>query len=401
MSEDRAPSPRYNHLLLMLAAGLYFWGSSFMLLLPKYLSGLGAREDELGWVIGLPLIPFMLLAPLAGYLCDRLSARRMGIAGIAVAAASSAALLLIEEMGPLVYLLRVLYGAGHAFAYTPIFAIAARSFGTHEKARGIARFTVVVQLGNVFGSLCGALVLEHLSSSAFFVGSALLVGLSLLALSGVRDAPTAAAAGERMGYLALAGHRPLWGGLLVVLVLGGLFGTVLQLSPTYLDALYAQGLTAAPVASYWFLTSALASVVLARVLLAGRVYRPDNGRILSACILGLLLAALAIQLVRGPHSAMLAGCAIGVFYGLLFPAFNALVLMRSPESAQGAVSGFLTMLYEVGFRGFGFLMGPLAEAFGYFVMFYVLAALVLLGFVVFFVLERERRRWWFAAPVRA
>lgn len=392
MPEGLDPAQRRNYLLLLTTAGLYFCGISFMLLLPKFLKSVGASESELGWVVGTPLITFVLLAPYAGYLADRFSAKRLALIGISGAVLSGLALMLVDSVSPLVYLLRLVHGAAHAFTFTPLFSMVAKSMSSEQKAQGIAYFTVVVQAGNVLGSLLGSLLLQRVAYSVFFAVSAALVAVAGVVCTKVVD-PRGGAAAPGGRYLDLIGQRSLWSGMLLILLLGGAFGTVLHFVPTYLDFLHEAGFVGAPIASFWYLTSTLATVALVRVVLSKQVYRPGREQVLSLCMLGLPLAVLLLQGVEGVATTVLAAAVFGITYGLLFPAINAMVLVRAGAGSQGAVSGFLAMLYEFGFRGFGFITGPVAEAYGYFSMFYMLAAALALGVVGFFVLESDRRRW--------
>jgi MFS family permease len=140
--EGLDPAQRRNYLLLLATAGLYFCGISFLLLLPKFLKSVGASESELGWVIGTPLIAFVLLAPYAGYLADRFSAKRLALIGIAGAVLSGLGLMLVDSVSPLVYLLRLVHGAAHAFTFTPLFSMVAKNMSPEQKARGIAYFSM-------------------------------------------------------------------------------------------------------------------------------------------------------------------------------------------------------------------------------------------------------------------
>lgn len=396
MPEGLSALQRRNYLLLLATIGLYFTSLSFLLLLPKLMKGLGASEAELGWLIGTPLIAFVLLAPYAGYLSDRFSARRLALCGIGLATVSGYALAFVQEVGPYVYFLRLVHGAGHAFTFTPIFSMAAKLLSPEQKARGIAYFTVVVQLGNVLGSLLGSLLVERVSFETFFLLSTAVMCASWVICTRIREEGEGASHAATGSYLALMSQRALWSGMVFILLLGGAFGMVLQFVPTYFDFLHAGGHVGAPIASYWYLTGTLATVALVRVVFSARVYRAGNERLLTLCMLGLPLAVGLLQWVQGPVSALVAAVCFGVTYGLLFPAINALVLVRAGPLGQGAVSGFLAMLYEVGFRGFGFVMGPLAEATSYFTMFGTLALLLGGGLVAFLALEQDRRRWLFA-----
>ena len=394
MPDDFTPAQRRNFRALLIATGLYFCGISFMLLLPKYLKVLGAGEEQIGWLVGAPLLPFLLLSPVVGSLSDRLSAKWLAMAGIALAAVSGYWMGQCSEVGWGVYVLRGLYGAGHALVFTSLFAMVARILSPEQKARGIAYFSVVIQIGNVLGSFAGSLIIGNLGYSWFFIASTAVLGLALVACLGVRDPRAERASAAPAGfYRGVFGDRRIVGGLVMIVALGGAFGTVLQFVPTYLDFLYHSGAVAAPIPGFYFLTSTLITVVLARAVVGPRVYRVGGEQVLGLCMLGLPLAVLTLCAIAGPISTVAASVLFGATYGLLYPAMNGLVLNRVDESHQGKMSGLLAMVFEGGFRGFGFIMGPVAEGLSYFAMFRVLAALVLAGFAAFFFLEADRRRW--------
>ena len=291
-------------------------------------------------------------------------------------------------------MLRGLYGAGHALVFTSLFAMVARILSPEQKARGIAYFSVVIQVGNVLGSFAGSLIIGNLGYSWFFIASTVVLGLALVACLGVRDPRAEPSVAAPAGfYRGVLGDRRIVGGLIVIVALGGAFGTVLQFVPTYLDFLYQSGAVAEPIPGFYFLTSTLITVVLARAVVGPRVYRAGGEQVLGLCMLGLPLAVLTLCAIVGPISTVAASVLFGATYGLLYPAMNGLVLNRVDERHQGKMSGLLAMVFEGGFRGFGFIMGPVAEGLGYFAMFRVLAALVLAGFAVFFLLEADRRRW--------
>ncbi|KAB7623708.1 MFS transporter [Alkalilimnicola sp. S0819] len=398
MLKALAPDQRRNYLFLLLTAGGYFCGLSFLLLLPKYLRDLGATEQELGWLVGIPLIPFLILAPLVGRLADRVPPRRLATLGLVITLISQLGFMAVEQVGVLAYALRLLGGVGHALVFTTVFTLVARCLSAEYKAQGVAYFTVVVQSGNILGSFVGALVLTRFGGAAFFLLSAVLIGGAVVLLHQVRpaaqEAPVSAGAGLADG---VAMEQSVLGVLALILVLGGAFGMVLQFVPTYFDALFESGAVTLPINSAWFLTATLLTVALARLLLGSRIYQPGREPLLLLCMIGLPGAILLLQGISGPVSAVSVAILFGLSYGLLFPAANAMVLLRMGSARQGQASGTLAMLYEVGFRGFGFLMGPLAQYYGYQIMFQVLAALVLAGAAGFLLLEQDRRRWVFGS----
>lgn len=389
------PSERRNYLLLMLAAALYFCGLSFTLLLPKYLKDLGATEQELGWLIGVPVLPFLLLSPLVGVFADRLGTRWLAIVGILTVAGSTLGMLGVDGVGPAVYLLRGISGLGHAFTFTALFAAVAMTLSGPHKARGIGYFTVMVQGGNILGSFLGALVLGRFGAVPYFLASSGITATAVLACLFLRTGgrPTADAAAAEPATAVAAGERGVAGSLVLVLVLGGAFGMMLQFMPTYLERLYELGRVADPVPAYYGLTALLAAVAGIRLVFGGWAFREGNEPLLLGCMIAVPAAIAALGQVGSAAGVAMVCVAFGASYGLLFPAVNGMALSRASAESQGRISGMLTALFEVGFRGFGFIMGPVAELAGYPGMYTVLAVTVAGGFMAFFLIEEDRRRW--------
>ncbi|MBA1146020.1 MFS transporter [Ectothiorhodospiraceae bacterium WFHF3C12] len=386
---------RRNYLLLMLAAALYFCGLSFTLLLPRYLKDLGASEQALGWLIGMPLLPFLLFSPLVGLLADRLAPRWLAGAGIVTVAASTLGMLWVDRIGPAVYLLRALSGLGHALTFTALFAAVAMTLSGANKARGIGYFTVVVQGGNIVGSFLGGVVLESLGAMPYFLASAGITATAVLACllinvgtADVAHTDAAPVPGNTPGL-----ERGVAASLILVLVLGGAFGMMLQFLPTYLERLHELGRSAEPIPTYYGLTALLASVAGIRLVFGGWAFRDGNEPLLLGCMVAVPTAVAAMGHVGSAWAVAMVCIAFGAGYGLLFPAVNGMALSRAAADRQGRVSGMLTALFEVGFRGFGFVMGPVAEHAGYAGMYTVLALTIATGFAAFFVIEQDRRRW--------
>lgn len=395
MFQSLTPTQRRNYVLLMVAAALYFCGLSFTLLLPKYLKDLGATEQELGWLIGTPLLPFLLLSPVVGVLADRLGPRWLATGGIVTVAGSTLGMLWVEGIGPAVYLLRGLSGLGHALTFTALFAAVAMTLSGTHKARGIGYFTVMVQSGNILGSFLGALVLERLGAVPYFLASAGITATGVLACLFIRPGrPTGTTVmAPEAGTGVPAVERGVAGSLVLVLVLGGAFGMMLQFLPTYLERLHELGRVAEPVPAWYGLTALLASVAGIRLLFGGWAFRDGNEPLLLGCMIAVPSAIAAMGYVGSAWAVAVVCIAFGASYGLLFPAVNGMALSRADEDRQGRVSGMLTALFEVGFRGFGFVMGPVAEFAGYTGMYAVLAITIAAGFFGFFLIEEDRRRW--------
>src|SRR5512145_2622911 len=88
------------------------------LLFPLYIRALGGDELTIGLVLGTGLGASVLVRPLVGTLLDRLGRRQVLVWGTLAAAASFPPFLVLEDVGPGLYLL----GAVHLVAAGALFA---------------------------------------------------------------------------------------------------------------------------------------------------------------------------------------------------------------------------------------------------------------------------------------
>lgn len=392
---------RRDFLYLTTAGALYMCSASFTLLLPRYLTHIGASPQETGWLIGLP-VPFYILVTLfSGWLADRMPVRWLGLLGILLSAGSSWAMVLQDSVDTWVWILRAIQGVGHAFTLTPIVTMASRSLDVENRAHGMGYFAVSMQLGNIVGTLMAALLIESVGFSWYFGAALIFACVSAAALTRVGSTADAPARGPDSVVSSAEGGRRIIPGLIMMLVLGGAFGMVLQYSPLMLDHFAATAQLDKPLSASWILTTLLAAVIAVRLLIPKSVYASGGEPWLLLCMIGFPAALLLFPGINGTLSAVAVASLLGICYGALLPMAHALCLNRAGPARQGWAVSLTNLTYESGYRGFGFVIGPVVAAFGYMGMFTALALIAFLGGVVFLALEPNPRRWFGLPPARA
>lgn len=392
------PHTRRDFICILIAGALYMCSVSSTLLLPRYLSHLGATPQEIGWLIGVPVPFYVVCTLLCGWLADRVSVRWLGLAGIMLSAGSTWAMMLQDSVTTWAWVLRAIQGAGHAFALTPIVTMASRLLDVRTRAQGLGYFTVCMQMGNVVGTLLASILIEAIGFGAYFNAALILAVAGAMAFYTVGD--TAAMPVRAMSGPAAVGDGKgrIIHGLALMLVLGGGFGMVLQYSPLMLDHLVATGQLNAPFSASWILTTLLAALITVRLLLPQAIYRSGGEPWLMLCMAGIPAALLLFPAIRGLLGAVAVASLLGICYGILLPMVQALCLNRAGPARQGWAVSLTNLTFESGYRGFGFLMGPVVAAFGYSGMFAALALLTVAGTMIFLMLEPNRWRWLGSTP---
>ncbi|MFF2142453.1 MFS transporter [Kitasatospora sp. NPDC058190] len=370
--------------------------------LPGIGAALSAPLSELQWVVdGYTLVLAVLMLPM-GALADRLGARAVYAAGLAVFGCASLVCGLAPGVGALVAA-RALQGVGGAAMAVTAFALIGSVYRGPDLGRAMGVFGAVTGLAAALGPVVGGVLTQYLGWRAVFLLNLPLVALTVvLALRGLpagrRGAGTARvdvpgtaafalAAGALTYALSLAGERR-WTSptVLGLLALSGLalaaFGRIeLRSAAPLLDLrLFARPFFSAAMACVLAATAAFAALVYTSVWLQeGLGLGPVRA---GLALMPLALASFAASLVSGrrlhgrsPRAVLGTGlllsglgCAAqagldghssawspafglvltGIGVGLTGPAMGAAVFAALPPERAGMAAGAMTTFRQLG-----------------------------------------------------
>lgn len=392
MSHDE----RRDYILLSLVASLNSSCLAMFFQLPRFVKSLGGSEDYIGVLLGMTLFPIMLCSTYAAGLIDRIRLRNVLLAGVLIFTLGTFIHVRITALESWLFVGRLVQGLGYTLIFIPSFTVVASLVPDKFKSQGIAYFVVFLQVGNVVGSLVGSVVMEHGTFVHLVViGTAVSLACALPAM-GVGFAPSGRSgrtAGKSSIVAKVATDRRLVAGYLIVFLLGGIYSTLLQFMPTYLDSLLADGIIAHPISSATFLSACLICVGASRLLMGRLGDGPKRFQVMSVCYLGLFLSLFLVVRIHGPWTAFFAAVVFGFSHGLLFPALNAILIVRAPATWRAGAIGLLGAVFPIGYNGISFITGPISGHYGYVGMYYFLMALLLIFGALFLLLESERDIW--------
>jgi MFS family permease len=384
-----------NYLLLLIGTSFHFGSLSFMFLLPRFIKHVGGNESDMGFIFGVAIIPALLVAPFAGYLSDKISGKLLALTGTSIVILSTLSFLFVNDLSPLIYILRVIQGSGHAIFFAVVFGLMAHIIPEPNKAEGIAYFAVAVQFGQSGGTLLAEQIISHMGYNLYFIGSFLvgLVAIGMVCLISITNDKTDAVLAQSSpvnseSYLSAICRKNYIGGFVLIVILGGGLGSILQFITPYLEYLYKASLTINKIPTSYFIPPALITVALSRIFLSRITDRIGRNKIIFIYFPIFISTFFLITFIRSAYTAWAVAIIFGLAYGFLFPALNAVILSRAEVRHRGKISGVLVMLFDSAFYGFAFLCGPLAHKFGYFSMYYTLAAIMLIGFLIYVFFER-------------
>lgn len=375
---DEPSSSIWNLPFLFLNLALFFVFSNvaFLYLYPLVIRSMGGESHLIGWVMGVFSIAAVLSRPFMGKITAQRGEYPIISGGIAVIIFTSLGYVLIERVGPAMFLVRLVHGIGFSAFVAGSFSWIARSFSRGKRAEAY---------GIVGASLMGAVALapslgEHLIEvygfRALFLGAS---GAALLAWIAVRVSMLSRQHGigekrSRTRYLPLLGDRSF----LFVLVSSFLFAHCQASVFNYLALIASEK----GVGSGRFFFSSFSLAILVLLTMGRTIDKFGKLNFLRWSYPFFWAGILTIPVLIGAPYFFLSALCYGAGMGLLFPAHNALAAGHGSKAEKPAVMALFTAVYDTGFITGAVISGWIAHLTSLDALFFSVGILAVMGFVI-------------------
>ena len=372
--------------LVTAANFVFFLNFASFFLLPLHLTALGATERTIGYVMGTGGFAGLCVLPFLGVLLDRVNRRIFVTAGALSMALASFAYVFVSDVGPLLFLLRVVQGVSFTSAFVTASTLAADLAPVERRGQALGIFGISALLTHAIAPSLGETIARSYGFATLFVAAGVL-GLTASALTLAVHAPrkTSAHAAVVSGEASLARHPVLRLTAAAMVACGMGFGAVLTYVPIFVHAI---GL---PRVSPFFLAYTVAAVGV-RVAFGALSDRIGRRQVLLPAMTVLAFAILALGAIHGVVGLVLVGLAFGAGQGITYPTANALMVDHSRPGNLGRVQTLFAGSFSVGVAASAFAFGGLIERVGYPAMFAAASACVLIGVTLL---------WWMPADAAA
>ncbi len=359
-------------------------GQSPLLLLPVYLEAIGATRAQIGLIMPTAAVGGLVFRPAIGWSLDRLGRKTTLLLGTLLCVASLVMLLAVRDLGPLVYLNRLLFGLGVGALFTGYFAFAADLVPQSRRTEGIALFGVSGLLPMAFNPFIDKLGIAPLDLRWFFPCLAVVIALSLPFLALAKEPHSARPKGKTSlrASLTLLTQRSLWPVWCVAFVFAGVMSAFMDFASV---AAKARGVV--EVGPIW-LAYAAGSIGI-RLLGAKLPDRLGTSNVLTPAIASYAVALLLAAHAQDPLGFTLAGLFGGFGHGYCFPILTSQVVTRAPEAQRGSAMSMFTTVWTAAALIVSPLMGSVADAFDDRAMFSLAALLVVGGMGAWAILEHR------------
>ncbi len=351
----------------------FAFSSAFCILIPTipiYLLRFGAKEGEIGFLVGIFSVSSLILRPFVGRALLRTPERNFMIAGTLICVFSNLAYLVAPPFWPLL-IVRAFHGIGLALFSTASFTLLANITPETNRGRLVSYFYLSFNLAFALGPYFGMVFLNRFNFTVLFlVGTGLSLGSLYMTtkLSKRKLIPSEDLSRKFQPFLSREALPPS----IIAFMLNIIWGSLSAFFPLY-------------ALRHGVANPGIFFIFLAGTLFLGRIF---GGRILDIysrekvimpCFI-LIVVSIAI-LVFSTTLAMfiLVAVILGTGWALLYP-FLMIHAIENAGSAQGPAMATFTALGDLG-AGLGpMIMGFILEWMGYPIM---LSCLILTGGINF------------------
>ena len=343
--------------------------------IPIYLLRFGAKEGEIGLLIGIFSVSSLILRPFVGKALLTIPERDFMIAGTLLYVVSCLAYLIAPPFWPLL-IVRAVHGIGLAFFATASFTLLAGMLPEAHRGRLISYYFLSFNLAFALGPYLGMLLINRFKFSILFlVCTGLSLGSFYLTLKlGKRESIASDRESRKtQSFLSREALPPA----IIAFMLNFIWGSIAAFIPLYA---LKHGVSN-PGIFFIFLA---ATLMLGRAL-GGRILDVyDQKKVISFCLSIIIMALIILPFGNSLGMFILIAVMLGTGWAFLYP-FLTIHVIDNAGIERGPAMGTFTALADLG-SGLGpMLMGIVLEKFSYPVMF---GCLILIGVLNFFYFYR-------------
>jgi predicted MFS family arabinose efflux permease len=340
----------------------FVFSSVFCILIPAlpiYLLRFGAKEGEIGFLIGIFSVSSLILRPFVGKALSTIPERNFMIAGGLLYVLSCLAYLIAPPFWPLL-IVRVVHGIGLAFFATASFTLLARMLPEAYRGRLISYYYLSFNLAFALGPYLGMLLINRFNFSILFLVCA---GLSLCSFYltlklGKRDSIAMEQKSPKaQPFLSREAVPPA----VIAFMLNFIWGSIAAFFPLYA---LKHGVSN-PGIFFIFLA---ATLMLGRGL-GGRILDVyDRKKVVTFCLSIIIIGLIILPFANSLGMFILIAVMLGTGWAFLYP-FLTIQVIENAGLERGPAMGTFTALADLG-SGLGpMLMGIVLEKFSYPVMY--------------------------------
>ncbi len=372
----------FDFVVPTLLSALFFFVFHSFLLLPLRIEELGGSYSDVGFIMGFSGVGILFLTPLSGILADKYRRKIFIIIGFAALFLACTGFVFLQSLGWKIYALRILQGAAFSLFFTSAGTLITEITPEGKKVQAMGIYGMFTILGYAVAPYAGKIIVDSDGFSALFIFVAAVSFIGTFLSLFVRESKNLPENSKISDtHNNGSGLFPLLPKSLAVAAVTLFISGWVFLSQFSFVSLSARSVGVEEF--YLFFVCFTAAVLTVRIFLG---WIPDKYGIKYVCPPFLFLSFLSVLLLGFSQSSLLvaaAGAFFGVSHGFTYPSLYLLAMEKSGKEARAKVFALCSVSFTCGGMLGTFASGILSQEFGYFSMYMALAAVSLVGLLVF------------------
>ena len=369
-----------KNLLMLFAAGLFFWSGLASLLptLPLYIEHIGASKQEIGIVMGSFAIGMLLFRPAMGTLADIRGRKIVLLIGMSAGAIAPLGYLFIKTILPLM-VIRAFHGISIAAFATAYITLVSDLAPEHRRGEIVGYMSLVSPLGMGIGPAIGGFVQVTIGYTPLFLLSAALCSLGLLCIIPIVNPPVIKKPNNSKNdnFLQILISPRVRIPAIVLLLSGLTLGSLHTFISLFIKS------TGVDLNAGLFFTAAAVSSFSCRLFTGKASDQYGRGLFVTISLIAYTLSIICIWQANNSFMFLLGALMEGAASGTLIPMISVLMTDRALPHERGRIFGVSLMGFDIGLAVAGPIFGTFAQTLGYRSMFGLTTGLTAIATIIF------------------
>ena len=369
-----------KNLLMLFAAGLFFWSGLASLLptLPLYIEHIGASKQEIGIVMGSFAIGMLLFRPAMGTLADIRGRKIVLLIGMSAGAIAPLGYLFIKTILPLM-VIRAFHGISIAAFATAYITLVSDLAPEHRRGEIVGYMSLVSPLGVGIGPAIGGFVQVTIGYTPLFLSSAALCSLGLLCIIPIVNPPVIKKPNNSKNdnFLQILISPRVRIPAIVLLLSGITLGSLHTFISLFIKS------TGVDLNAGLFFTAAAVSSFSCRLLTGKASDQYGRGLFVTISLIAYTLSIICVWQANNSFMFLLGALMEGAASGTLIPMISVLMTDRALPHERGRIFGVSLMGFDIGLAVAGPIFGTFAQTLGYRSMFGLTTGLTAIATIIF------------------
>lgn len=369
-----------KNLLMLFAAGLFFWSGLASLLptLPLYIEHIGASKQEIGIVMGSFAIGMLLFRPVMGTLADIRGRKIVLLIGMSAGAIAPLGYLFIKTILPLM-VIRAFHGISIAAFATAYITLVSDLAPEHRRGEIVGYMSLVSPLGVGIGPAIGGFVQVTIGYTPLFLSSAALCSLGLLCIIPIVNPPVIKKPNNSKNdnFLQILISPRVRIPAIVLLLSGLTLGSLHTFISLFIKS------TGVDLNAGLFFTAAAVSSFSCRLFTGKASDQYGRGLFVTISLIAYTLSIICVWQANNSFMFLLGALMEGAASGTLIPMISVLMTDRALPHERGRIFGVSLMGFDIGLAVAGPIFGTFAQTLGYRSMFGLTTGLTAIATIIF------------------